>query len=187
MVRTIGDAVLRTKASPVIVDEKIRLLADEMTAAMFAFDGIGLAAPQVGEALRLVVLGVPQESSSQEPSQGESVLLPRMPFVLVNPEIVSSSEDMDVRDEGCLSVPDFFAPVSRPRKVTLRTETLDGEMLILECGGLLGRCVQHELDHLDGILFTDRLRPEDRERTDSKLRRVLTLEARRNCRRTAAR
>ena len=187
VVRTLGDETLRAKAAPVIVTEKIRELAAEMVETMRAFDGIGLAAPQVGEPLRLVVLGVPLEAMSPEPSPGELELLPRMPLVLVNPEIVAAAEELDVRDEGCLSVPDLFAPVVRPRTVVLRSETLDGEVIALECGGLLGRCIQHELDHLDGKLFTDRLQPEVRKEVEQDLHRLKLFGARHHYQRVISR
>ncbi len=187
VVRTFGDEVLREKAAPVIVTEKIRALAAEMVETMRTFDGIGLAAPQVGEPLRMVVLGVPLESMSPDPSPGELELLPRMPLVLVNPEIVSAADELEVRDEGCLSVPDIFAPVVRPRSVVLRSETLDGEVIALECGGLLGRCIQHELDHLDGKLFTDRLRPEDLKEVEQDLHRLKLFGARHHYQRVSTR
>ena len=187
VVRTFGDEVLREMAAPVIVTEKIRALAAEMVETMRTFDGIGLAAPQVGEPLRMVVLGVPLESMSPDPSPGELELLPRMPLVLVNPEIVSAADELEVRDEGCLSVPDIFAPVVRPRSVVLRSETLDGEVIALECGGLLGRCIQHELDHLDGKLFTDRLRPEDLKEVEQDLHRLKLFGARHHYQRVSTR
>ncbi len=158
VVHTMGDPVLRTPAQPVVeVTPEIREFAEMMTGAMRAFDGIGLAAPQAGRSLRLVVLDVPADSMGEVPTQGELALLPQMPLVLVNPEILSASETCSVRDEGCLSLPDVYAPVVRPSSVVLRAGTLDGGVIECECGGLLGRCIQHELDHLDGHLFIDRV------------------------------
>ena len=157
-VHTIGDPVLSAIARPVLtVNEAIRELAAEMLLSMRAFDGIGIAAPQVGESLRLVVFEVPQPESPAGMTPGEALLLPRMPFVAVNPEIIATAGGLVEREEGCLSVPALYAPVIRPERVIFRTRTLDGELIECECGGLLGRCIQHELDHLDGKLFTDRL------------------------------
>lgn len=156
---TIGAPVLREIAAPVaVVDDSVRQLANEMLGAMRFFNGIGLAAPQYGKSLRLVVIDVPSGNESGSP--GEALLLPKMPLTLINPEIVFSSSECDEKDEGCLSVPGLYAPVCRPSRVVLRTQILDGDFIEIECGGLLGRCIQHELDHLDGKLFTDRLSPQ---------------------------
>lgn len=156
VVYTAGAAVLKEIARPVVaVDSEIRQLADEMIKAMHFFDGIGLAAPQYGKSLRLVVFDVPKQNSTGTP--GEEYLLPRMPLAVINPEIVARSAQTAEREEGCLSVPGIYAPVVRPVSVVFRAQTLDGEFFELECGGLLGRCIQHELDHLDGFLFTDKV------------------------------
>ena len=161
VVHTIGDPVLREVAAPVErVTPEIRQLAENMIGAMDAFDGIGLAAPQAGQSLRLVVFNVPAESMEENPTVGERLLLPRMPLAVINPEIVATSDVSGIRDEGCLSLPEIFAPVERPLSVVFRATTLDGETIECECGGLLGRCIQHELDHLDGKLFVDRVAPE---------------------------
>ena len=156
---TIGAPVLREIAAPVaVVDDSVRQLANEMLGAMRFFNGIGLAAPQYGKSLRLVVIDVP--SGNETGSPGEALLLPKMPLTLINPEIVFASSECDEKDEGCLSVPGLYAPVCRPSRVVLRSQILDGDFIEIECGGLLGRCIQHELDHLDGKLFTDRLSPQ---------------------------
>lgn len=174
VVHTVGDPVLREKAKPVAaVTPEIRQLAASMIESMQAFEGIGLAAPQAGEALRLVVFDVPLESMGDTPSTGERLLLPKMPLAVVNPEIVASSEDLTSHDEGCLSLPDLFAPVVRPASVVFRAQTLDGEWIECECGGLLGRCIQHELDHLDGTLFIDRLTPEAARTVERELKQLI--------------
>ena len=175
-VTTIGAPVLSQTAEPILtVDDDIRRLAQEMFEAMVAFNGIGLAAPQYGVSKRMVIIDVPQESVEGVPTPGEEQLLPRMPLVLINPEILSYSTNKAVRDEGCLSVPDVYAPVERPEKVILRSLTLDGDIVECECGGLLGRCIQHELDHLDGKLFTDRLTPEAYREVAGVLKRLRRL------------
>lgn len=174
VVHTVGDPVLRETAAPVaVVTPEIRALTEEMIGAMRAFQGIGLAAPQAGKSLRLVVFDVPLDSMSETPTVGEQLLLPRMPFVAVNPEIVATSDSTVEHDEGCLSLPDLYAPVVRPEKVVFRTATLDGEMIECECGGLLGRCIQHELDHLDGKLFIDRVAPEELRKVDRQLKQLI--------------
>lgn len=169
-----GEPVLREKAAPITeVTEELRELAEKMTTTMYENEtkGIGLAAPQVGVSLRLVVI----DTSSDEPpspnaSPGELLLEPRMPLVLVNPEITGVSAETSVYHEACLSIPELSGDVVRPVVVRLKTQLLDGEAVEIECGGLLGRCLQHELDHLDGIMFVDRMDEEDRAEIAEDLR-----------------
>ena len=152
--------MLKQVAKPVpAVTDEIRQIASEMVEAMHVFNGIGLAAPQYGKSLRLVVFDVPEDGNTGTP--GENQLLPLMPLTVINPEIIASSAEKSVREEGCLSVPEIYAPVERPVRVVFRAQTLDGNFIEAECGGLLGRCIQHELDHLQGLLFTDRLNSAD--------------------------
>ena len=174
VVYTAGAAVLKKIAEPVVaVNDEIRQLSVDMLQALRVFDGIGLAAPQYGKSLRMVVFDVPANGSTGTP--GEEYLLPRMPLTVINPEIVAKSSQVDEREEGCLSVPGIYAPVVRPSSVIFRAQTLDGEFFELECGGLLGRCIQHELDHLDGLLFTDRLAPEVERRIRGDLNRLKSI------------
>ena len=184
-VRTLGDRTLRKTADPVsVVDAEIRALAEDMIRAMRAYDGIGIAAPQVGVPLRLVVFDVPTpEDTAESLSPGEAALLPRMPLAVVNPEILERSDDLSEYDEGCLSVPGIFAPVVRPRRVVFRAALLDGTVVEYACGGLLGRCVQHELDHLDGILFTDRVAPDEQLKILPKLEQLKEYGSKPNYRR----
>ena len=173
VVHTMGDPVLREVARPVgAVTPELRQLADRMIEVVQAFEGVGLAAPQVGESIRMVAFNLPMESMSDLPSVGEETLLPKMPFVVINPEIISVSSDTEMRDEGCLSLPDVWAPVERPARVFFRAATIDGEIIECECGGLLGRCIQHELDHLDGRLFVDRVDPVELAKVDRELRQM---------------
>ncbi|MBE6375194.1 MAG: peptide deformylase [Lentisphaerae bacterium] len=182
VVYTAGAAVLKEIASPVVsVNQEIRDLAEEMIKAMRFFDGIGLAAPQYGKSLRLVVFDVPKQNSTGTP--GEEYLLPKMPLAVINPEIIARSAQVTEREEGCLSVPGIYAPVVRPSSVVFRAQTLDGEFLEFECGGLLGRCIQHELDHLDGFLFTDRLSPDVERAIRGDLNRLKSAGQNRNYRR----
>jgi peptide deformylase len=173
VVRTLGDSVLRAKAAVIpAVTPEIRALAERMIRAMRVFDGIGLAAPQIGESLRLVVIEIPQDAMEKNPTPGEALLYPRMPLVLINPQIVERSTELAERDEGCLSLPEIYAPVVRPARVVLDSDILDGGHVTVECGGLLGRCIQHELDHLDGVVFSDRVAPDERALIAPDLRRV---------------
>lgn len=172
-VRTFGDRVLRRKADVVpAVTAEIRNLAEAMNRAMQECDGIGIAAPQVGVSLRLVVFDVPFPEDKRDLSPGEAALLPLMPLAVVNPEIVSASESVCEREEGCLSVPKIFATVVRPERVVFRAMLLDGMTIEYECGGLLGRCIQHELDHLDGTLFTDRVSPAEARKIEHQLEQL---------------
>lgn len=162
-----GHPALRRRSEPVgAVSAELRELAGRMVVTVFENEtvGVGLAAPQVGVNTRLIVLAThdPEKLPAATVSAGELLLNPRMPLALINPEVIWFSAETETRDEGCLSVPEVSGPVERPARVVLRASTLDGELIQVECAGLLGRCVQHEIDHLDGILFVDRLRDEDR-------------------------
>jgi peptide deformylase len=146
---------LRRKARPVGPADAatVRDLVPRMLATMYRAPGIGLAAPQVGVGLRLAVIDLQPEERHE-------------PIVLINPEIVSASEETETREEGCLSLPDQYADVTRPRAVTVRFEGLDGVRRKITADGLMARCLQHEIDHLDGVLFIDRI---------SSLRRSMIL------------
>jgi peptide deformylase len=165
-VRVYGDTFLAKKAEAVkTVDDKTLKFAEVLTDTMIEFDGVGLAATQVGVGLRIIALGVPlpkdENGNLKISSPGEAILLNRMPLVLVNPEIISFGPDSSVRDEGCLSVPEIYAPVIRPSTLVFQAQILGAESFTLECGGLLARAIQHEIDHLDGILFVNRLTEEE--------------------------
>ena len=131
------------KVGPADADA-VRALVPRMLATMYAAPGIGLAAPQVGVTLRLAVVDLMPDDVPA-------------PIVLVNPEITRVSEDWAVREEGCLSLPGQYADVSRPARVHVRYQDLDGKTQELEAEGLLAACLQHEIDHLDGVLFVDHL------------------------------
>ncbi len=155
-----GAPVLAQKAREITeIDDEVKTLAADMLQAMYLFNGIGLAAPQYGVSRQLVVIDVPADDDEANLSPGERLLCPLMPLALVNPSIVAASGETSDADEGCLSVPDIYAPVVRPASVVVKFTTLGGENVEIECGNLLGRCMQHEIDHLHGILFTDRLAP----------------------------
>lgn len=150
--------LLKLKAHPVeVVDDEVRALMDDMLETMYRAPGIGLAAPQVGVSRRIVVVDLAKKDQPPEPLR------------LVNPEITWRSEEEVVMEEGCLSLPEQFAEISRPAAVRLRFLDETGAERALEADGLLARCLQHEVDHLDGILFVDRLSPLKRNMILRKL------------------
>ena len=146
--------VLKKKAEPVQkVTPELRKLMDDMLETMYATDGIGLAAPQVGQSVRILVLDIEQKRGDDIPPQERK----GKPLFFVNPEIVWASEDMRVYNEGCLSDPGQYADVVRPDKVRIKYMDYDGKAQEMEADTLLATCLQHELDHLNGILFVDHL------------------------------
>ncbi len=155
-----GDPLLHRRAAPVeAVTPAIETLIDDMRETMHGAAGIGLAAPQVGESLRLCLVDL---SAGRRPDQ----LL-----VLINPEMITC-EGMQLKEEGCLSVPGIEATVARPLKVSVRAMDRDGDVREIHAEGLLARALQHELDHLDGILFLDRLRPMYRWTLTRRIKRL---------------
>ncbi len=170
-----GDPVLRAKGKRIAkVDEHIRALAENMLETMHAANGVGLAAQQVGEALRLTVIdvGAAEDQSSTMKLNGEEVdAKASMPLVLLNPEI-SLGEENILGVEGCLSFPEITADISRASTVTGRAETLEGTKVEIEATGLLARALQHEVDHLNGILFVDRMSAVTKVALRSRLRRM---------------
>ncbi len=140
------DPRLKQRAMPVArVDGEIRQLMDGMLDAMYAANGVGLAAPQVGVLKRIIVVDTSQPEEAPEPHR------------MVNPEIVWTSDDSIRREEGCLSLPEHYAEVTRPERIRVRYLDAENEIRELEAGGLLARCVQHEIDHLEGTLFVDHI------------------------------
>jgi peptide deformylase len=140
------DPVLKAKAKPIAaVDDSIRRLMDDMLETMYAAPGIGLAANQVGVLKRVLVLDVAREDD------------PPQPMGMANPEVVWASEEMSVYNEGCLSLPEHYADITRPKEVRVRYLDRDGKKQEIAADGLLATCVQHEIDHLDGVLFVDHL------------------------------
>jgi peptide deformylase len=161
------DKRLRRVSQPIReITDAIRTLAGDMLEVMYDEPGIGLAAPQVGEAVRLVVVDTDWREENAE----------RSPLVLVNPEIVSAEGEI-TWTEGCLSVPDFEAEVERAARVTLRAQDLDGRPLTIDAEGLRAVCFQHEIDHLDGVLFIDRISRLKRNLYVRKRRKQLRQEA----------
>tara|TARA_E500000318_G_scaffold2049_1_gene2702 strand:+ start:248 stop:766 length:519 start_codon:yes stop_codon:yes gene_type:complete len=142
----VPDPRLKKECEPVTdVNDEIRQLLSDMLETMYAAPGIGLAAPQIGVMKRVVVMDVSDDKDKPEPLK------------LINPEIIWESEDTSIYQEGCLSIPDQYADVERPIEVGVRYLDENGEEQEIEADGLLSTCIQHEVDHLDGVLFTDYL------------------------------
>jgi peptide deformylase len=140
------DPMLKARARPVTPDDmsRVRELLPRMYATMYGAPGIGLAAPQIGVGLRLTIVDLMAE---EKPN----------PITLINPEVIARSEVLATREEGCLSLPGQYADVTRPARVTVRYTGADGARRQIEAEGLLAACLQHEIDHLDGVLFVDHL------------------------------
>jgi peptide deformylase len=174
-IRIYGDPILRTKGKRIAeVDQRIRQLADDMIETMHAANGVGLAAQQIGEALQLTVIDVTQveDRPSTLKIDGRAVELDEaMPLILLNPEAELGREIVS-GTEGCLSFPEISAEIDRPESVRVRAETLDGSPITLESTGLLARALQHEIDHLNGILFIDRMKSGVRAGLSGRLKRL---------------
>ena len=168
----IPEPVLKQVAEPVVeVDDEVRRLLADMLETMYDAPGIGLAAPQIGVSRRLVVVDV-AERSVAENDEGPVTAMPDadaapvepQPIKLVNPEIVWASEERSRYEEGCLSIPDYYEEVERPARVRVRYLDETGAAQEIEADGLLATCLQHEIDHLDGVLFIDHISRLKRDR-----------------------
>ncbi len=142
------------------VDDELRALMDDMLETMYAAPGIGLAAVQVGVPKRVIVMDLAREGEPPQPRH------------FINPEITWRSDEIAVREEGCLSVPDVYDEVERPARVGLRYQDYDGAHIEEEAEGLLSVCIQHEMDHLDGVLFIDHLSRLKRDRAVAKVKKA---------------
>lgn len=157
------DPRLRTVSTPVeAIDSELQTLIDDMFETMYAAPGIGLAAIQVGVPKRLLVIDLQEEQDEEEKPIKE-------PRVFINPEILETSEQLQIYQEGCLSVPDQYADVERPATVRARWQDREGKTHEEQLEGLLAVCLQHEMDHLEGILFIDHLSRLKREMVIKKL------------------
>ena len=175
-IRKYGDPILRAKGKRIeAVDDDILALAESRLETMHAANGIGLAAQQVGRALQLTVLDVSlvEDRPSTLKLNGEPVadLAEAMPLVLLNP-ILRLDAETDLASEGCLSFPEINADIERAISVELDAETLEGEKVRIEASGLLSRALQHEIDHLNGILFIDRMSSASKASHSSRLKRL---------------
>ena len=163
------DKQLRLVSKPIErVTAEVRKLADDMFETMYAAPGIGLAAIQVAQPLRLITMDLAKPDENGETKQ--------QPRVFINPEILSASEDLSVYEEGCLSIPEYYEEVERPAKVRVRFSDLDGKMHEEDAEGLYATCIQHEIDHLNGVLFIDYLSKLKRDRVLKKFSKAAKRE-----------
>jgi peptide deformylase len=146
------DPLLRQVSVPIEkVDSELLALADDMLETMYDAPGIGLAAIQIGVPRRLLVVDIAREGEEKNPQ------------IFINPEILKSSDELSVYEEGCLSIPEYYAEVERPATVTVKHIGRDGKEHLIEADGLLATCLQHEMDHLNGVLFIDHISRLKRE------------------------
>jgi peptide deformylase len=163
---TVPDPLLKQRSQPVDqVDDELRRLMDDMLETMYAAPGIGLAAIQVGVAKRVIVMDLSREGEEKEPRY------------FVNPEIVWRSDETVPHEEGCLSVPEVYDEVERPARVQLTYLNYDGEPVEEVADGLFAVCIQHEMDHLEGVLFIDHLSRLKRDRAVQKVKKLKKEEA----------
>ncbi|QIB34452.1 peptide deformylase [Ancylobacter pratisalsi] len=164
----IPDSRLRLVSDPIVrVDAKVRSLVEDMFETMYDAPGIGLAAVQIGVPERVITVDVGQRESDEEDGEAR-----KNPIALINPEIIGESEDLSVYSEGCLSIPEYYADVERPARVRVRYMDLDGETREIDAEGLLATCVQHEIDHLNGVLFIDHISKLKRDRVMKKFTKI---------------
>lgn len=151
------DSQLRLVSSPVgEITAEVRRLVDDMFETMYDAPGIGLAAIQVGVPLRIVTIDVSRDDDA------------KVPQVFIDPEVLSTSEETSTYEEGCLSIPEYFEEVERPSRVTVRYRDLTGETKQVDADGILATCLQHEIDHLNGVLFIDHISKLKRDRVVRK-------------------
>ncbi|MBB4193613.1 peptide deformylase [Rhizobium aethiopicum] len=160
------DPVLRQLSKPIErVDADLQRLADDMLETMYDAPGIGLAAIQIGVPRRMLVIDVSREGEEKQPQ------------VFINPEIVKSSDERSIYEEGCLSIPDYYAEVERPAAVSVKYLDRDGKEQMVEADGLLATCLQHEIDHLNGVLFIDHISRLKREMVIKKFTKAAKSKA----------
>jgi len=160
------DKRLRLVSKPVArVDAAAKKLIEDMLATMYHAPGIGLAAIQIGEAQRIITIDLAKKDE------------PRAPQVFINPEVVAKSDDKKAHEEGCLSIPEYYEEVERPAAVTVKYLDRDGKKREVEATGLLATCLQHEIDHLNGVLFIDHISKLKRDRVIKKFTKAAKLAA----------
>ena len=171
-----GDPILRTKGKQIEkIDNHIRELAANMIETMHAAHGVGLAAQQVGKALQLTVLDVSEvedRASTMKLNGKEVDPKASMPLVLINPEIEVAGGATEIGSEGCLSFPEITGEIERAKSIIVHAQTLEDDKIDIEASGLLARAIQHEVDHLNGILFIDRMNSAAKAALSSRLKRL---------------
>lgn len=170
---TLPDPLLRKPSVAVErVDDDLRTLLDDMLETMYDAPGLGLAGIQVAVPRRVIVMDVayrhPDEEDSDGEEEGKDLERRKSPICMINPEILTRSDEMRAHEEGCLSIPDYYAEVERPAGITVRYLDRDGKNCEMECDDILATVVQHEVDHLDGKLFIDYLSRLKRDRVIKK-------------------
>lgn len=171
-----GNEVLRQKAVPVAqITDSVRQLVGDMLESMYAAKGVGLAAEQVGRTEAVCVIDVPRDAEKESCREANAAIT--MPLVLINPEILAT-EGKQRNEEGCLSFPEIGAPITRADKVTVTYLDLDGKRQTTTARGLLSRAIQHETDHLDGVLLVDRMSPMQKMSVAGQLKRLQRKAAR---------
>ena len=160
------DKRLRQKSDPVkAVDAEVRALVDDMFETMYKAPGVGLAAIQIGVAQRIVTVDTAKKDE------------PKQPQVFINPELVGKSDDKNTHEEGCLSIPEYYEEVERPAQVKIRYLDLEGKQHEIDADGLLATCIQHEIDHINGVLFIDHISKLKRDRVIKKFAKAAKREA----------
>ena len=163
------DPVLRQISKPVeTFDKELKTLVADMFETMYEAPGIGLAAVQVGEPIRLLVMDLQEP---EDPDDPESPVV-KEPRIFINPEILWTSEEKAIYEEGCLSIPEFYEDVERPAQVRIKYLDLEGREQELEASGLLATCLQHEIDHLNGVLFIDHISKLKRDMVVRKFKKL---------------
>jgi len=158
------DKRLRLESEPVgKIDSAVRKLVEDMFDTMYEAPGIGLAAIQIGEPRRIVTMDLAKKDE------------PKQPQVFINPELVGTSGDKNIHEEGCLSIPEYYEEVARPAAVKVRYLDLDGKQREIDADGLLATCIQHEIDHLNGVLFIDHISKLKRDRVIKKFTKAAKL------------
>lgn len=158
------DPRLKQVSAPVaVVDDEIRALVDDMFDTMYASNGIGLAAVQVGVHKRILVMDIEAGEKKEKDENGKITLKPVKPLTFINPEIVDESDELNVYEEGCLSFPGQYAEVTRPKTVRIKYLDYNGRPQELFADELMATCVQHEMDHLNGIVFVEHISRLKRE------------------------
>jgi peptide deformylase len=158
------DKRLRLLSKPVAkIDAAVKQLVEDMFDTMYEAPGIGLAAIQIGEPKRVVTMDLAKKDEAKQPQ------------VFINPELISKSGDKNIHEEGCLSIPEYYEEVERPASVRIRYLDLDGKQHEIDADGLLATCIQHEIDHLDGVLFIDHISKLKRDRVIKKFTKAAKL------------
>ncbi len=159
----IPDKRLKTVVEPLSnIDKDTHILVDDMFETMYEANGFGLAGPQIGVMGRIIVVDCAREDEGEKPD----------PIAMINPDIVFFSEEINVYEEGCLSIPEYFEEVERPANIRVKYLNIDGKVIEREADGLLATCIQHEIDHLNGKLFIDYISRLKRDRIIKKFQKL---------------